>query len=397
MKSNSRYRSTIDTAYHYSYLILILAGTISTAAHAQSAEHGSTRGFTPAHVTETETSVPALQFGQLEGKELVQARQELAKYDLQLSEAFRKADETFARMGNPHARPVLPELDKSGLKTDDISDWVSHDLSQDVVPKKDKQYTALDDFKAIKVSSNSARSGCSGNCYQTDRLNLTDPGDDMYASEYWVWLAVPAENELNACDGPPHGSGCFWFYAINHSTNAYNTGFHIGPQRGASLAGNAGANWRMNIDGYINGAHVGGQSSVNLPVATWIRVRTWRINSGRDAQAPYTPWATWGVWAMYNGNDHYLGSLTIDGNYMTNATLFSEIWEQDGQCVTDLERGYLGWPRYWRPGLTQRSFSSATANYEANCQNTSWEIVGNEFVRDERNTNRTLQNGESVW
>jgi len=308
-----------------------------------------------------------------------------------------KADEAFARLGNPHTLPVFPAVGTIPGDSGSAPEMYKQSASNLVISKENGVSTALNEFKALKVSSSSRQAGCSGNCYQSDRLFLADPGDDMYASEYWVWLAVPRENELNACDGPPHGSGCFWFYAINHSTNAHKTAFHIGPQRGASLAGNAGANWRMNIDGYINGVHVGGQSSVNLPVATWMRIRTWRINKGRDSQAPYTPWATWGVWALYNGVDHYLGSLTIDGDNLTDATLFSEVWEQNGQCTTDLERGYLGWPRYWRPGQDKLSFSSATANYEANCGNTSWEIIGDQFVRDERNTTRTLFDGESAW
>jgi len=240
---------------------------------------------------------------------------------------------------------------------------------------------------------------CSGNCYQSDRVYLTDHPDDVYAIDYYVWLAIPQSLETNKCDGSGQTSGCFWFFAMTYYTDCgyCNSAIHIGPQRGDSLAGNAGANWRMNIDGYNNGSHVGGQSTTNLPVATWIRVRTWRTNSGRDSFAPYTPWATFGVWALWGGTDHYLGSVTIDGTTIANSNMFVEVYEANGQCSTDLERGYFDNPVYQRNG-TWFGFAHATANYEANCTNTSWLVQGApDFIRDERETTRVIANGAAIW
>src|SRR5690606_20764648 len=86
---------------------------------------------------------------------------------------------------------------------------------------------------------------------------------------------------------------CFWFAHKWSQVAGQQAGLHVGPQRGVSVAGDAGANWRMNIDGYINGSHVGGQSSVNLPVGKWVRVRVWKIGSGGGN-------SEWGVWAQWD-------------------------------------------------------------------------------------------------
>ena len=209
-----------------------------------------------------------------------------------------------------------------------------------------------------------------------------------------VWLARPQSNELNRCDGGAAVEGCFWFYAMQYFTNDHNSGIHIGPQRGDSLAGLAGGNWRMNIDGYNDGQHVGGQSSVNLPTATWIRVRTWRITSGRDADGR---WARFGVWAQWSGTDRYLGSVTIDGTWITNSSMFTEVWEGDGQCSTDLEPGYLLRPTYQRKA-TFSTFRNAIVDYESNCPDTSWSVVGApDFVSDARERARTIPGGAMAW
>jgi hypothetical protein len=176
-----------------------------------------------------------------------------------------------------------------------------------------------------------------------------------------------------------------------------DSALHIGPQRGSSLAGNTGNKWRMNIDGYIDGAHIGGQSSVNLPTETWIRVRTWRQSYGNDASAPYAPWSTWGVWALYGGSDRYLGSVTIDGHLFSSSMLFSELYEANGPCATDLVIGSLDNPRFWNTSISQGAYSSATAEYQATCDNTTWEQVSGDYVHDKRETNRIIGHQQIVW
>ena len=161
----------------------------------------------------------------------------------------------------------------------------------------------------------------------------------------------------------------------------------------------AGIAWalRMNIADYIDGVHIGGQSSVNLPATTWIRVRTWRLSHGYSAAPTYKPWSRWGVWALYGGSDRYLGSLTIDGHLFVDSMLFSEVYEDNGPCATDLVGGSFNDPRYWNTSVTQGVYSSATARYQDTCENTTWESISQDHVRDRRETQRIIYDGHVVW
>jgi predicted AlkP superfamily pyrophosphatase or phosphodiesterase len=166
---------------------------------------------------------------------------------------------------------------------------------------------------------------------------------------------------------------------------------HIGPQRGDSIAGDAGSKWRMNIDGYEGSTHIGGQSSINLPTGTWVRVRVWQVDKGAN-------WSKWGVWALWSGTDHPLGSLTLDGVYMSASMLAEELYEASNQCTTDFVGVYLDNPRYRSASQGLRSFGSATANYEANCSNTSWKVISApDYIHDVREAARTIPHGGIIW
>lgn len=241
-------------------------------------------------------------------------------------------------------------------------------------------------------------SGCVGNCYQSDRAYLTDYPNDVYAFDYYYWMRTPQNNETNRCDSSSHSSGCFWFTMGNHFMDCCNSSMHTGPKRGSSASGVAGSNWRMNVSGYNNGQHIGGQGSINLPIGTWVRVRTWRTATGNDSWAPYTPWSTWGVWGLWGGTDRYMGSLTIDGHWFTSSVLAMEVYESNGQCATDFVGVYMDNPRYWSSSQGYRSFPGATADYEANCSNTSWSvIIAPDYIHDGREVTRVIADGAAIW
>jgi hypothetical protein len=336
------------------------------------------RGYSPPRPGE---QAPELQMAGLSRTAERAARLRLAKHDAAVAAALTEADTAAAMRSTATGKveSVRPDLPRPAAQPQGLVE------SRPLLPY-------------LPQSANQLLA-CSGNCYQSDHVLLTDHPNDVYAVDYYVWLAIPQSQETNRCDGSSQASGCFWFFAMTYYTDCSycNAGIHIGPQRGDSLAGSAGANWRMNIDGYNNGSHVGGQSATNLPTATWIRVRTWRTSSGTDASAPYTPWATFGVWALWGGTDRYLGSVTIDGTTIANSNMFVEVYEQNGQCSTDIERGYLDNPMYQRNGAWY-GFAHATANYEANCANTSWRVQGApDYIRNERETTRTIANGATIW
>lgn len=234
--------------------------------------------------------------------------------------------------------------------------------------------------------------------YQSDRVLLTDYPDDVYAIDYYYWMRTPQTNEWNRCDSTTASSGCFWFPHMNSFTNYSGSSIHSGPQRGSSAAGSSGSNWRMNVDGYVNNSHVGGQGSTNLPQGQWVRVRTWRLATGYDSWAPYTPWSTWGVWALFGGTDLYQGSLKLDGHWFTGSYMASEIYESSAQCSTDFVGVYLDNPRYRSASQGLRAFAHGTADYEANCSNTSWSVISSpDYIHDGREVTRTIAQGATIW
>jgi hypothetical protein len=351
----------------------------------QPPQRAQERGYTP---PQQSGKAPEPEMAGMSAASAADARRRLAKHDAAVAAALTEADvasRTRATATDGTVKPVRPQLPPPAARPEGPM------AARSVLPHLPP---------AANLSGGKSKAlACSGNCYQTDHVDLTDHPDDVYAVDYYVWLAIPQSLETNRCDGSSQSSGCFWFFAMQYDTDCSycRSAIHIGPQRGDSLPGSAGANWRMNIDGYNNGVHVGGQSTVNLPVATWIRVRTWRTNTGTDPSAPYTPWATFGVWALWSGTDHYLGSVTIDGTTIAKSSMFAEVYEQNGQCSTDLERGYLADPAYQRNG-TWYDFAHGTANYEANCTNTSWLVQGApDFIRDERETTRVIPSGAAIW
>lgn len=255
---------------------------------------------------------------------------------------------------------------------------------------------------------------CAGDlCYQSDRSLLSDHVNDVYAIDYWYWLGLPQSNESNRCDAVPT-DGCFWFFAGQSNTDCCSAAIHIGPQRGHSSCGNAGAAWKMNLCGYNNGVQVGGLGSQSLPAATWVRVRYWRTATGQNGYPPFSPNSTWGVWALWSGSgcpqsDCFQGSVTVDGTLFTGTINWVEDWETAaGPCSTDLERGYFNDPAYLSVSQGWRSFPSSEADYQATCpdpnpqqpgdKSTTWLIAGApDFIRDERETDRVILDGAKLW
>jgi hypothetical protein len=343
------------------------------------------RVFTPAVAGE---EGPPLPFPGLSPEEAAAARADLAEWDRQAAAAAVAADRAWAALGDPTADPIPVDLPPERF------------VPYEVAPRSYVEIPRL----ALSAGSQTAASACNGTgdnlCYQSDRLILSHPTVDLYASEYWIRLGIPQSNEQNKCDSTSESSGCFWFYAMNHTMDSdghSDSAMHIGPQRGSSLAGDAGNQWRMNIDGYINGVHIGGQSSVNLPTETWIRVRIWRTSSGYGSAPTYKPWSEWSVWAKWGGSDRKLGSLRIDGHFLADSTLFSEVMEQDGQCSTDLDKGYLDNPRFWNTSVSKGTYRRATADYEENCKNTTWKQISGDYVLNQRETQRLVDDGGIVW
>ena len=378
-------------------LLAAVAAASATAQDADSMQDAPTQvdpppGFTPAAPG---SEGPPLPFPGLSPEQAAVARADLAARDRQAAAAAAAADRAWAALGDPTADPIPPDLPPTKF------------VPYEVAPRSDVAIPRLApsaDSAAPTQGGSTAASACKGTgddrCYQSDRLNLSDPTVALYASQYWVWLGTPQSNEYNKCDSTTAPSPCVWFYAMAHNMDSgdhSNSTMHIGPQRGSSVAGATGNQWRMNIDGYIDGVHIGGQSSVNLPTETWIRVRIWRVSHGYRGAPTYKPWSKWGVWAKYGGRDRYLGSLTIDGHLLDDSILFSEVYEANGQCSTDLDKGYLRQPRFWNTSVTEGAYSSARADYQENCENTTWKQISGDYVLNQRETRRLIEDGDIVW
>ena len=377
-------------------LLAAVAAAGATAQDVDSIEDAPIQGdpprvFTPAAAG---SEGPPLPFPGLSPEQAAAARADLAARDRQAATAALAADRAYAALGDPTADPIPVDLPPT-----EFVPYEAAPHSDVVIPR----LAASADSATTTAGGQTAASACTGTgdnlCYQSDILDLSHPAVGLYASQYWVWLGIPQSNEENQCDSTSEPSGCFWFYAMQHDmdSGAYSdSALHVGPQRGSSIAGDTGNQWRMNIDGYIDGVHIGGQSSVNLPTETWIRVRIWRLSHGYTSPTN-KPWSRWGVWAMWGGSDRQLGSLTIDGHLFAKSALFSEIMEENGQCSTDLNKGYLDNPRFWNTSVSEGVYSSATAEYEDNCDDTTWKQISGDHVLNQRETQRLIEEDDIVW
>jgi hypothetical protein len=307
------------------------------------------------------------------------AASSVLSYDMQVADALMRADAKRVPSSAIPIRPVLP-----AVRTIDgpiLTPKVAH--------------TPLGATASGRAPSQ-VLDTCGGpsNCYQSDSAFLTDYPDDVYAYDYQLWLGVPETNESNKCDNVST-SGCFWFQAAQYNTNGGSASLHVGPQRGDSLAGNAGTGWKISISGYnSSGAFVGGLSNVALvPTATWVRVRIWR--------ASYTgATSTWQVYALWGGIDRYLGSISINGNALTYTLEFMEVYEENNQCLTDFVRTYFNAPAALSASAGWLAPAHGTANYETKCasNNTTWKALGGSFISDERETTaRPIAQGASLW
>lgn len=241
-----------------------------------------------------------------------------------------------------------------------------------------------------------AAAGCVGNCYQSDRAPMPYNFVEAYNVDYWYWLRGAESNELNACD-TGDGPGCFWFVSAQLNTDEPNSAMHSGPQRGVSASGNAGGNWKIDVSGYYNGVFRGGLSSVVSPVATWVRLRTWRVDYVFYGGIYY---AQYGVWALWNNQDTYVGSITLPGRWLVWAMPFVEIYETEDQCSTDFVGTYYDEHVFRSSAGGPFRIDRTDAAYEANCANTTWERmngIGDDFVRDTRDVGRLIRDGARLW
>lgn len=192
------------------------------------------RTFTPAVEG---SNGPALPFPGLSPDQAETARASLAELDRQAAAAAVAADQAYAALGDPTADPIPVDLPPANFVPYEVAPHSDVEIPR-LAASADSAANA-----APTAGSQTTASACSGNCYQSDILNLSDPTVGLFASEYWVWLGIPQSNEWNKCDSTTAPSSCFWFYAMHHvmdSGSHSNSALHVGPQRGSSIAGDAG-------------------------------------------------------------------------------------------------------------------------------------------------------------
>jgi len=346
-------------------LLLTAAGAVATPAEASS-RPAPPEAQAPLVLPPDSRRRP--DFDWLPAAERAEARRTLAAYDAKVAAAMRRADRAWTARGDKRARPVRPDLPPLPAVA-----GVSG-------PSRD-----TDGSRQLMAES----PGYGG--YQSDGLHLTDHPNDVYASDYQIWLDAPQENEVNECDYEGYSFECFWFYAMQYDTTTAGSAIHIGPVRGKDAGDST---WRMNVGGYNNGQPTGPKTTPapDLPAGKWIRVRTWRT--------AYT--ATTGdftVWAMWDGVDRQIATIRINGNAIAHSGFFSEIKEVDltAQCSTDLVRAYFNRPIVHRDGR-QFTFPVATTKYDPYCGNTNWRLLAApDFVVHEREVPRTTPNGATLW
>lgn len=224
--------------------------------------------------------------------------------------------------------------------------------------------------------------------YQSDRAWMSPtPLSLTYNVDFYYWLGLPTNIDPINCD---NSTNCFWFVADQLDTTTSGVALHVGPYHGRGQAGNSNGKWLFNVSGYDNGVYKGGLTSLESPSASWVRLRVWRLYTDQDR-------ATWGVWAYFNGSDHYAGAITFRGHWLSNALLFTEVMETNGPCTTDFERVYFDNPVYRSAYGGPWAFYDGEADYQDTCDNTTWEQISGDFVRDERMKTRVIDDGEMIW
>jgi len=317
----------------------------------------------------------------------------MVEYDRAVGEAMAEADRLTAEAlrRDPDARPIAPILPHIPVQAD--GKRLAVPPVQLVTPP---------------AAGPQSRASCTGNCYQTDSTLITQnlPAG-TYAFDYMMWMGTPQTNQSNRCDGSS-GTGCFWFQAAQYNMDAAGAGFHVGPQRGASFFGDSEDDWHLSHSGY-NAANSGLPTGAvctttapthcvddEIPMGTWVRIRVWRLSTS------YNPtWGNmskWGSWAQWGGVDHQIGTnLWMRGTTLVWANQFVEIYEESNQCITDFERTYFNNPTSLSTSQGWTVQPDADANYQNNCSNTTWERLGGEFIRNEREHNRVIGQGGFLW
>jgi hypothetical protein len=298
------------------------------------------------------------------------------------------------------AKAIDESYDAQALKAAEVNavtdDGVPVPLALPPVPIEKIETEGRLDEPTLPFFQTPAASGAQSfvNNYQSDHavMNPRPIPNSAYNVDYWYWLGMPTNSDPINCDNSPN---CFWFVADQVNTSGFNVGMHFGPQHGESSFGDSNGLWKISVSGYNNGVQTGSLSSVAPPEATWVRIRVWRLSVGGGN-------TTWGVWALWAGsgcpsNDCYAGSISLPGLTLTHAWLFTEVMETNGPCVTDFERAYFNDPVYRNLNGGPFGFSSATANYENNCADTTWQSIQGDYVKDERITPRIVPQNGILW
>lgn len=263
----------------------------------------------------------------------------------------------------------------------------------------------------------------------TDNVDLSPVAPDTIEAEVAIRVRVRGCSDYDSClNGVRRSTGYTWFSAFGINLGETPTSSVYYGMHGGLAFGGSGKQARMYLDwsGYCPGAYGGGplrhggtacsapstnptqkpHTVLNLDENHWYRLSVLKtsctVSEVTDIEGPLTGWElvltdeqtdesqSGGVWCLPNAP------------YIVHTSLFQEVIESRGPCVTDFESAEFRDPRYrtaagWSGHSWARGhYNGGRTNLDAGCTDTNLHTTGPTSIIDERMTPRT-SGGEDDW
>lgn len=232
--------------------------------------------------------------------------------------------------------------------------------------------------------------------YQSDHATLYGAGGDWRSGSWKVYVQSPASNlEFNQCDSMSSAVVCVWFAGTQFdvgTASQTNCGIQIGPLRSTDTST---PNSRTNF-GFYCGTAAYPQLGNSVPTNVWVGYLFERIAVGNFYGMPISTWRTY---SYSNEVVSIEGDSLLLGDRIRASSHWLEVIEADNPCITDVGPVHFDNARFYNQFGGPYSFSSAIADYESTCPNTTWGrwAYNDDWIVDVRNTARTIGNGAQLW
>lgn len=265
--------------------------------------------------------------------------------------------------------------------------------------------------------------------YMTDNVDLSPVANATVEAEVRIRVRTRGCSDYDSCaNGVRRSSGYTWFSAFGVNLGTTPTSSVYYGMHGGLAFGGSGGQSRMYLDwsGYCPAANGGGplrhggtacgspstnptqkpHTVLNLSENRWYRLSVRKVacstSEVTDISGPLTGWEivltdettavaqSGGTWCLPNAP------------YIVHTSLFQEVIESRGPCITDFAAAEFSQPRYrtaagWSTHTYARGhYDGGRTQYDAGCTDTDLRVIGPDTVIDERMVPRT-SGGLTDW